>query len=76
MDNTAPTPQEIAAQLCILNRAQLNRHAAGRDEKNQADETFQACWDWFKLHGIALKQDSESGFWGVDQDQQTRRQDS
>ena len=71
MENTAPTPQEIAAQLRIMNRAQLNyRHAAGRDEKNQADETFQACWDWFKWHNIALKQNAESGFWEADQEQQ------
>jgi hypothetical protein len=70
MDNTAPTPQEITAQLRILNRAQLNyRQAADRNEKNQADETFQACWDWFKLHRITLKKDAESGFWGVERRQ-------
>ena len=74
MDNTAPTPQEIAAQLRILNRAQLNyKYAPGRDEKNEADSTFQACWDWFKLHRIALRQD-ESGSWEVDKSQQTGEQ--
>ena len=61
-----PGALEVVEKLAQLNQAYAQFYAAHtRSERNEADQTFNNCFDWFTLHHIPIHQDSHTQVWLV-----------
>jgi hypothetical protein len=59
-----PNSLEVVEKLAQLNQAYTQFYMAQtRSERNEADQTFNDCFDWFTLHYIPIHQDSQTQNW-------------
>lgn len=61
---SVPDRLEVMEKLTLLNEAYARFYTAQtRSERNEADRTFNDCFDWFVLYRIRIYQDPQTQVW-------------